>query len=151
MTQTISFFTDTAELCVFDPACLAHRLDAAADWWTIPAEALMEVNAGNVMLVDVGTDGYYTIQIRETPPNNELSGRVSSVVHCVSGRLFIGPGEETTSGGCEPDPSLGGIMLEAEVGDYVITMTRKDSMEIELFLEPTLTPPALQHTQLLRL
>ena len=82
----IEFVTDTATLCVFDLASLSHRLDDDADWWTVPGEELLEVNAGNVAFIGIGEDGKYILEI------SELLDDESCVVFlkCPSGRIIQG-------------------------------------------------------------
>ena len=111
MDQRISFQTDTAELVLFDPTLLLHRLNDAADWWTVESNMLIEQNLANAMFVDLGTDGQYGLRLSLRQPD-EGSASVTSILKCESGRLFVGPGEETTSGGCEPDPTLGGEFVQ---------------------------------------
>ena len=150
MTLTTVFFTDAAEVCIFDPVFLKHRLSDDADWWTVPSEALGEMNDANVMFVDVGSDGTYalSIEITETPAPDD--DHVSSIVKCESGRLFIGPGEETTTDDCEPTDKYGGLFAELKPAVYLVQMKRRQN-QIEVVISPTAAPAENFHDRLLKL
>lgn len=151
MIERIEFFTDTAEVCVFDPDCLRHRLQDAADWWTVPSQALLEMNAGNVMFVDVGDDGEYVLDVDLAPAEQGSGGGVESLVSCLSGRLFVGPAEETTGGEVEPDPSLGGRFFEIPPGTYRVRVAEKDAFHLAVSVRGVGGPPENRHSNLLRL
>lgn len=107
------FVTDTATLCVFDPASLRHRLNDDADWWSIPEDEIEEVNSGNVAFFGLGRDGRYDVEVvdsfKTTNPIN---------LKCPSGKIFIGAGEEVSSDGLEPEAVRGGGFLQMEPGFY---------------------------------
>ena len=46
--EEFKFTTDTATIAVFDPERLHHRLTDSADWWSIPADEVAEINRGNI-------------------------------------------------------------------------------------------------------
>ena len=74
------FGTGTATLAVFDPACLEHRLDDVADWWSDPTDEVAEINAGNVLFVATGSDGTYEVsdlRHRAAGPHRDGSGDAS--------------------------------------------------------------------------
>lgn len=151
MSERIEFFTDTAEVCVFDPDCLRHRLHDAADWWTVPTQALREMNAGNVMFVDVGDDGEYVLDVDLDPTEQGSGGGVESLVSCRSGRLFVGPAEETTGGEVEPDPSLGGRFFATPPGTYHVRVAEKSPFHLAVSIRGVSGPPENRHSSLLRL
>lgn len=144
------FFTDTAEICVFDPLCLKHRLADAADWWTISSEAIKEMNDANVMFVDVGTDATYTLKINIMETSLQKADGVSSLIKCKSGIVFIGPAEETTSDDCEPTDEYGGLFAKLNPANYLIQMLLQQNT-IEVIISPTSDEPKNFHNQLLKL
>jgi hypothetical protein len=107
-------------MCVFDLKAIKHRLHDDADWWSIPAEELEEVNAGNVAFLNLGTDGVFTVDVVE----EQCPGGVTSLLRCPSGRVFIGAGEEVTSDGLEPEGIRGGGFLEIAPGNYELSAVR---------------------------
>ena len=53
----------------------------------------------------------------------------------VSGRVFIGAGEDVTGGGLEPDAACGGLFVDLPVGSYRI-QARRDGARIGLAFLP---------------
>lgn len=123
--------TGTATLCVFDPALLRHRLDDDCDWWSIRSEELAAVNAGQVAFFNVGGDGAYELALHEELAEPQV------IVHLavVSGRVFIGAGEDVTGGGLEPDTSYGGLFVDLPAGSYRV-QARRDGAHISLAFVP---------------
>lgn len=115
--------TDTATACIFDPACLRHRKSDVGDWWSIPECELEEVNNGNALILNLGSDGTYHFNLID----QSIEG-VQLQLKVPSGRLFVGPGEELTGGDLEPDDSWGGEFLDVEPGLYVCTLARKGNV-----------------------
>lgn len=150
MDLSTDFFTDTAEICVFDPVCLKHRFSDSADLWTVPSEALKEMNDANIMFVDVGADDTYLIEIKLTDTPLQFRSGVSSVVKCKSGVLFIEPGEETTSDECEPTDEFGSLFLNLKSAIYLVQMSRKKN-QIKINISQTSNPPQNFHSRLLKL
>ena len=133
MTQStcVKIVTGTATLCVFDPALLRHKLDDDCDWWSIPSEELAAVNAGQVAFFNVGGDGAYDIALHAELAEPHV------VVHLavVSGRVFIGAGEDVTGGGLEPDTAYGGLFVDLPAGSYRV-QARRDGAHISLAFVP---------------
>ena len=152
-THRIRVATDTATLAVFDPARLRHRLDSPADWWTWPPDVLGDLNAGNILPVDVGADGGYgvTVHLDEDRPPGGAERAVSGLVGCDSGALFIGPGEQITGHGLEPDEALGGVRLSTPPGTYRVHVARDGDDGLEVWLEPIAAPPGNGFTDYPRL
>lgn len=144
---------DTATLAVFDPARLRHRLVDDPDWWTWPPDVLADLNAGNVLPVDLGSDGVYdvTVNLDEGRPDPGLGSVLSGLVGCDSGVLFIGPGEQITSDGLEPDESLGGVRLPCPAGNYRVWIAAPEDGELVVWLEPVAGPPVNQFADYPRL
>lgn len=111
------FRTDTSTLCVFDPTCLRHRLQDAADWWTVPQVAAVEMSAGNALFFDLGSDGVYSIEVRSALTAEGVSG----ALRCPSGSLYFG--DFATAGGVEPSPDQD-VILRVDPGDYVVSIVR---------------------------
>lgn len=118
------FKTDTATLIVVDPACVRHRLDDDADWWSIPEDELAEVNLGNALFVNLGADGVYVLDLSsEAPPSGARCAE--AMIRNISGRFFVGAGEYMTSEGMEPEAVYGNVFVECSPGTYraVVWMT----------------------------
>lgn len=113
--------TDTATICLFDLSCLRHRLDDVGDWWSIPKNELAEVNAGNALILNVGSDGSYDVCFEET----SIDGMRKFSLRVPSGRFFVGQGEQLTGGGLEPDVAWGGKMCEVEPGLYICGLIKQ--------------------------
>ena len=125
----IEITTDTATICIFDKECLEHRKDDVGDWWSLPKNELQEVINGNALFLNVDNDGTYLVNVMESNFNDGTE--YNFVVK--SGRLFIGPGEEVSGGGFEPDGSWGGEFIDLTPGNYKCQVRRKDFV-IDLFL-----------------
>ncbi|MDN2676495.1 MULTISPECIES: DUF6386 family protein [unclassified Janthinobacterium] len=128
---SVSIVTGTATLCVFDPALLRHKLEDDCDWWSIPSAELAAVNAGQVAFFNVGGDGAYDIALHAELAEPHV------VVHLavVSGRVFIGAGEDVTGGGLEPDTAYGGLFVDVPAGSYRL-QARRDGARISLAFVP---------------
>ena len=103
-----TFDTDTATLAIFDPAALAHRITDTADWWSIAEDALAEINAGNVLFVDLGRDGSHAVEIRrgiDAATDDVLVARL----RITSGCLYVGAGEQVPAGDLGPETVYGGV------------------------------------------
>lgn len=123
--------TGTATLCVFDPALLRHKLEDDCDWWSIPSAELAAVNAGQVAFFNVGGDGAYELALHAELAEPQV------IVHLavVSGRVFIGAGEDVTGGGLEPDTAYGGLFVDLPAGSYRV-QARRDGAHISLAFVP---------------
>ena len=129
--KLVTIVTDTATVCVFDPALARHKLDDDCDWWSIPGAELAAVNAGQVAFFNVGGDGAYDIALYA-----ELAEPHASVhLAVVSGRVFIGAGEDVTGGGLEPDTACGGLFMDVPAGRYRV-QARRDGARISLAFVP---------------
>ncbi len=122
------FTTDTATLCLFDTQALKHRLNDEPDWWSIEADELGELNAGNAAFLNLGADGTYEVVITEhiKQPTVRLFLKVPS------GNIFIGAGEEVTGGELEPDCVWGGSFLSVQPGLYECLASRGENNRIYL-------------------
>ncbi len=123
--------TDTATICMFDKECLAHRKDDVGDWWSLPRNELQEAVEGNALFLNVGDDGTYSVNILP----NDFDSKHEYRIVVRSGKLFIGPGEEATGGGFEPDGAWGGEFIELEPGNYTCRI-RREARVIDIFLAP---------------
>ncbi len=129
--RTFTFVTDTATMCVFDVACLRHRLDDTADWWSIPADELAEVNAGHAGFFNLGSDGAYAVELCDDLPDPQASVHL----RVPSGRVFLGAAEEVTADGLEPEAAFGGAFLQLAPGNYRV-LARRDDARIALAVLP---------------
>ncbi len=128
--NTFEFITDTATMCVYDLACLKHRLDDDADWWSISSAEIQEVNNGNVAFLNLENDGKYAVFIVDTiiAPDASVNLKFSS------GKVFFGAAEEVSSEGLEPETLRGGVFLEFPVGIYTLHI-RRTGFSISLAIE----------------
>ena len=128
---SVKIVTGTATVCVFDPALLRHKLEDECDWWSIPSAELAAVNAGQVAFFNVGGDGAYELALHEELAEPQV------IVHLavVSGRVFIGAGEDVTGGGLEPDTAYGGLFVDLPAGSYRV-QARRDGAHISLAFVP---------------
>ncbi|EMH4031909.1 hypothetical protein ABXK20_000095 [Serratia marcescens] len=127
MNKTFSFTTDTATLSIFDLVSLKHRVSDDADWWSIPEDELEEVNKGNVLFLNLGEDGQYTVRVVDNISENYKS----LFLNVPSGKVFVGAGEDTSGGDLEPDGSdyMSGVFLILDIGNYEVRF-RRDSLDI---------------------
>lgn len=129
----VRIVTGTATLCVFDPLLLRHKLDDECDWWSIPSAELAAVNAGQVAFFNVGGDGAYDLVVHD-----ELAEPHASVhLAIVSGRVFIGAGEDVTGGGLEPDTAYGGLFVDVPAGNYRVQARRDGDLTSLAFMPDT--------------
>lgn len=129
--KRFKFVTDTATMCVFDLACLKHRLDDDADWWTLRDAELKEMNNGNVAFIGLGIDGGYEVSIVDELPDFQ----VKLNLRVPSGNLFVGAGEEVTSDGLEPKAVRGGAFVTVPQGNWTL-FVRKERDAVFLSLSP---------------
>jgi len=101
VTLEFHLHTDTATLAIFDTQAIRHRLDNTCDWWSLPHDELLEINAGAIAFLNLSSDGTYPIRVQASLTNEEGS----VYLRVPSGQVFIGAGEDTTVGGLEPDGS----------------------------------------------
>ncbi|WP_262216177.1 DUF6386 family protein [Serratia ficaria] len=129
MNKTFSFTTDTATLSVFDLVSLKHRVGDDADWWSIPEDELDEVNKGNVLFLNLGEDGRYTVRVID----DISEGYKSLFLNVPSGKVFVGAGEDTSGGDLEPDGSdyMSGVFLILDIGSYEVRFKR-DSFDMAI-------------------
>lgn len=123
--------TDTATICIFDKENLAHRKDDAGDWWSLPKNELQEAVEGNALFLNLGDDGTYLVNV--LVDDFEAEYKYNIVIK--SGELFIGPGEEASGGGFEPDGVWGGEFLAFDPGNYICKIRRHENV-IDLFFSP---------------
>ncbi|MDO6410121.1 DUF6386 family protein [Pantoea phytobeneficialis] len=123
MTNKFSFSTDTATLSVFDVASLKHRVNDDPDWWSIPDDEVGEINKGNVLFLNLGSDGDYTVEICD----DLKDGYGSLFLNIPVGKVFIGAGEDTSGGDLEPDGSdyMSGIFFELSPGFYEVKFKKE--------------------------
>ena len=127
MNKTFSFTTDTETLSTLDLVSLKHRVSDDADWWSIPEDELEEVNKGNVLFLNLGEDGQYTVRVVDNISENYKS----LFLNVPSGKVFVGAGEDTSGGDLEPDGSeyMSGVFLIMDIGNYEVRF-RRDSLDI---------------------
>lgn len=127
----VEITTDTATICLFDTACLAHRKDDIGDWWSLPQNELLEVVQGNALFLNLGEDGTYLVNILP----DDFDSKHEYKITVRSGKLFIGPGEEVSGGGFEPDGAWGGEFIDVAPGHHICKIRREGDV-IDIFLSP---------------
>ena len=132
MNHQIRIATDTATLCIFDLQLLKHRVSDSADWWSLPEEEIIELNQGNIVFVDLGSDGIYKIDISDRVENE--GNFVQAKLRCLSGKLFIGAGECVSSGEIEPDEN-DGLFFDVGAGNYNISVCRVRDSYLKVGIE----------------
>lgn len=111
--------TDTATICIFDVDAMKHRVNDVGDWWSIPANELAEVQNGNALFLNLGTDGTYQLDV-----TNEIDpSAVGYNLNTPSGRVFIGAGEEMSGGGLEPE-GISGFFVEVHEPNHRVFVSR---------------------------
>ncbi|HFD3887362.1 TPA: DUF6386 family protein [Serratia marcescens] len=106
---------------------LKNRVSDDADWWSIPEDEQEEVNKGNVLFLNLGEDGQYTVRVVDNISENYKS----LFLNVPSGKVFVGAGEDTSGGDLEPDGSdyMSGVFLILDIGNYEVRF-RRDSLDI---------------------
>lgn len=130
--RSFSLFTNTATVCVFDPAGLRHKLADDCDWWSIASAELAAVNAGQAAFFNLGSDGVYDVALHGALAEAQASVQIA----VVSGRIYIGAGEDVSGAGLEPDAACGGLFLDLPAGNYCV-QARRDCARISLALLPS--------------
>ena len=124
--------TDTATICVFDLAAMAHRKYDIGDWWSIPSNRVVEIQKRNALFIELGDDGTYQVAISS-------EAELESEAFCLatpSGSIFIGPGEEMSGGDFEPDGKWGGYFMSVE-GPYQSVRVRRNDDFITIDIRPS--------------
>ncbi len=121
--KKFSFATNTAAVAIFDPQALLHRCHDSADWWANPFEEVEEINNGNLVVVGLAYDGVYQVFLSEDKNNG-----VSVLVKCLSGEIFVGPGEEISGGGYAPfqRPYTYGSIFDFRPGVYRVYIEKSE-------------------------
>lgn len=134
MNTNFKIFTDTATLVIFDLQSLKHRITDTPDWWSIEDDEIDEINNGNAVFLNLGSDGEYSINIVESL--NDYNG--FAYINAPSGNIFIGAGEDTTGGDLEPDDinSVSGDFINVLPGSYSVRFKKVDG-EIYLSFSPS--------------
>ncbi len=129
---------DTNLLVIFDPDQLKHRLHDACDWWGDPEEGIRETNEGNVLFVGLGNETHFEVEIQNgDQPDNEET--VTAMLKTTGGRFYIGPAEQITADGCEPEPTSDteGFFHQLAPGNYQVTVaSHAQKIDVWLKLKP---------------
>jgi hypothetical protein len=138
-TANLRFTTGTATVAIFDPARLQHRLEDSADWWSIPADEVAEINRGNMLTVSTGSDGSFDATVF---CHDELTNEtyVEALIICESGRLFVGPGEVLPSDGLTSTDEYGGRFLDLPAATYQIRVSRSGAWSLRISIRRTDRP-----------
>ncbi|MFC9709365.1 DUF6386 family protein [Paenibacillus sp. NPDC056933] len=137
MNGKFEVFTDTAALCLYDLAALKHRMEDTPDWWSIAEDELTEVNAGNVLFLNLGDDGQYEVQWSLDDSVKEVGTAEVYYIRVPSGHVYLGAAEDVTGGELEPDESCGGKLLQLEPGNYACRVT-KENNQISIAMKASL-------------
>ncbi|AGB80883.1 hypothetical protein D781_0524 [Serratia sp. FGI94] len=133
MDKSFTFTTGTATLSIFDLVSLKHRVNDDADWWSVPEDELDEINKGNVLFLNLGEDGQYTVRVVD----NIRESYASLFLNVPSGKVFIGSGEDTSGGDLEPDGSdyMSGMFFMLDIGSYEVKFKRESSDIVISFIK----------------
>ncbi|MBI0552028.1 DUF6386 family protein [Pectobacterium parmentieri] len=125
MNINFNIFTDTATIVIFDLQSLKHRITDTANWWSIEEDEIDEINNGNAVFLNLGSDGEYLINIVESLNDYDDV----AYINVPSGNIFIGAGEDTTGGDLEPDDinSVSGYFIKLPPENYAVRFKRVDS------------------------
>ncbi|MEP6757201.1 MAG: DUF6386 family protein [Chthonomonadales bacterium] len=129
-----SFTTITSVFVVFDETLLSHRLHDDDDWWTIFMDEPFEVNAGNMMLVLIHSDGIYDVTVHEHPVDDSES--INCYVRCASGAMCLGPGEMLPGGDLGALKKYGGT-INLPIGNYLVNVARTGDSALAVCFVPT--------------
>lgn len=142
MRKIINVQTDTAILVIYDLISLNHKINDAADWWSLPEDEVEEINKGNVLFFNLGNDGAYKVNIKNDV--DEYTG--SLFLNVPSGKVFIGAGEDVTGGDLEPDDTdaISGEFIILEPGTYEVKYKKQDSDILISFTKATITENSLE-------
>lgn len=128
--------TDTSTLCLFDPEVIRSRLMDSADWWSDPYEELNEVNLGNILIIGLGSDGIYSVELFIREHANLQQKQLAARIKCLSGVIYIGPGEDITGDGIEPSERSSGEFIHLEKGTWLAEFIKKSENALALYLNP---------------
>ena len=132
--KQLSFGTDVAMMCVYDPELLDHRTHDEADWIADDDALLMEMSAGNAIFVQLGSDGIYRLRVVDSQPDEPA--QASARLRCSSGHLLVDGAENVPAAGFTADRKRG-ILLSCEPGYYVVKVAATDFGKLDLFLHAT--------------
>ena len=132
MNQNVLFATDAGGLAIFDPVVLKGRLHDEVDWMACDFSDIPEVTSGQIGLVGLGGDGFFSARVTTGSFTNEeklfLREVVEVGVQCQSGHIFVGNLEALPGGGAgELEEFLNndgsgslerGQLLELPTGNY---------------------------------
>lgn len=132
---------DSRMLAVFDPACLSHRLSNAIDWWWYDLEQqFVEMNAGNALFFQLPAAGAFEIRAADAnPPRGKYC--VHASLHTQSGKIYVGPAEQTTGGGRTPT-NRDGLWLDRPPGEWKVSawIDKRSDRTIRVHLAPRRRP-----------
>lgn len=115
----------------------------------MPEDELGEVNQGNALFLNLGSDGVYeAVLVGQEAHKNAC---IKIIVKNLSGRFYLGAGEQMTSDGLEPDTNYGGAFLEYSPGSYLVTASRQSGNEVAITLEKITEEAKNAFTDLVRL
>nr|CAP48498.1 putative integron gene cassette protein [uncultured bacterium] len=122
------FGTGTATLVIFDPICLASRIEDTGDWWSIPDEELSEVNAGNVIFARLGCDGGYSFDIYRLKHDEQLPAvGLRAKVRTKMGSFYVGAGEQVIGEDIGPSTQYGGLLFAIPAGNYEVEIQLEEA------------------------
>ena len=134
MSSEFQIVTDTATICVFDPANLEHRLTDTIDWWSVPEDELLELNLGNVIIAALPRDGVYSVAIVEVVDDG-AEHVIEANLNSKSGKIFIGAGEYISGDGMTFDiwgDDLSGKIVNVGPGNFRVSMSISNGTSISV-------------------
>ena len=143
--SAIEFSSPSGTLALFDPQSLKHRLLGPRGWWQDDQQAVREINAGRLVLVDLGLAGTYLVRQVSSEAfkaDAEFRPSLTFQLACPSGHLFVGKAESTSGDDMEPDADYGDIVLAVPAGIHHVQLARSDEREVLLTIEVSDQPAA---------
>lgn len=118
--------TDVAIISILDPKALDHRLRDQADWWFEDSEMIREINRGNALFINLGSDGFYQVALHGGGSPATSTKSVAAHLTCDGGELYIGG--YFTEGLKSKDGAFGGAVLDCRPGAYRFVVSRRGSI-----------------------
>lgn len=101
--HNIELVTDTATMTLFDPSAVPFETKGSLEWWIMDSHKLDEVSRGKMAIISLSNDGVYRARVTNqdlTPEEKDYAKFVTPDLglEIVSGKVFIGTGEEIPGG-----------------------------------------------------
>lgn len=134
---TTKFKTDTGTISIFDLCCLCHKVEDAADWWSIPKYEIEEINKGNILFVGLGGDGVYKCKIyRDDKHTPTGKNEIIAILRTKIGSFYIGSGENAPGDELGPATIYGGALVAMPAGTWLVSVSMETYDTIVIRFSP---------------